>query len=87
LLIFEAPGIFKTNHFDLIKRKLTDLFNNIQEDPELGIVLKTMYVVHKLKHYEKDEDLKVKLNDVINSKKSEESKNWARKLYEDIWTQ
>jgi hypothetical protein len=26
LLIFEAPGIFKNNHFDLIKRKLADIF-------------------------------------------------------------
>jgi hypothetical protein len=28
VLIFQAPGIFKTNHLDLIKRKLTDLFDH-----------------------------------------------------------
>jgi hypothetical protein len=30
-LIFEAPGIFKLNHYDMIKKKLVDLVNHAPE--------------------------------------------------------
>jgi len=61
-LIFEAPGIFKLNHYDLIRRKLVDLVNNAPEaHPEMPCLLKTLYVVHKMKNLDKDEQFKAKL--------------------------
>jgi len=75
--------MFKTNHFDLIKRKLTDLFDHTTDEARLGVVLKTMHVIHKLKSYAKNEDLKKKLQDVVDGKASEDVKSWARKLLED----
>lgn len=65
VLIFEAPGIFKENHFDLIKRKLIDLFDHSPEESKIGDVLKTMHAVHKFKKFAQDEDLKKKLEDFI----------------------
>lgn len=49
----------------------------------MAVILKTMYVVHKVKKYEKDATLHEKLNGILEGK-SEEAKNWARKLLEDI---
>lgn len=83
VLIFEAPGIFKINHFDIIKRKMADLLLNASDEGDLAVVLKTMYVVHKVKKYEKDAAIHEKLKS-IEGLKSEEAKNWARKLVEDI---
>jgi hypothetical protein len=83
VLIFEAPGIFKLNHFDILKRKMADLFLNSTDEGEVAVVLKTMFVVHKVKKYEKDAKIHEKLKGVESSK-SEEAKNWARKLIEDI---
>lgn len=57
VLIFEAPGIFKLNHFDILKRKMSDLFLHASDENEVGVILKTMYVVHKVKKYEKDAHL------------------------------
>ena len=60
--MFEAQGIFKLNHFDLIKRKLVDIIHNANEQHlDMPILLKTMYSVHKIKNLEKDERLKAKL--------------------------
>ena len=61
LLIFEAPGIFKLNHYDILKRKMSDLFFNTSDENDLASILKTMYVVHKVKKYEKNEKLQEKL--------------------------
>lgn len=83
VLIFEAPGIFKINHFDIIKRKMADLLLNAHEEADLAVILKTMYVVHKVKKYDKDAAIHEKLRSV-EGLKSEEAKNWARKLIEDI---
>ncbi len=59
VLIFEAPGIFKLNHFDLIKKKLVDLVYHAPDGhSDIPILLKTLYVVHKMKNLEKDEKLK-----------------------------
>lgn len=83
VLIFEAPGIFKINHFDIIKRKMADLLLNAHDESDLAVILKTMYVVHKVKKYDKDAAIHEKLKSV-EGLKSEEAKNWARKLIEDI---
>jgi hypothetical protein len=42
-----------------------------------------MHVVHKLKAYGKSEELKKKLQTVVEGKGSEDVKSWARKLLED----
>lgn len=83
VLIFEAPGIFKLNHFDIIKRKMADLFLHATDEADSAVILKTMYVVHKVKKYEKDASIHEKLKAIENGK-SEEAKNWARKLLEDL---
>ena len=83
VLIFEAPGIFKINHFDILKRKMAGLFLHSSDEAEVAVVLKTMYVVHKVKKYDRDAAIHDKLKAVENGK-SEEAKNWARKLLEDI---
>lgn len=84
-LIFEAPGIFKLNHYDLIKRKLVDLVNNAPEGHvDMPSLLKTLYVVHKMKNLEKDETFKAKLKSISEKMTSNEGKNWARKLIEDL---
>lgn len=85
VLIFEAPGIFKLNHFDLIKRKLVDLVNHAPENhSDMPTLLKTLYVVHKMKNLEKSEAFKEKLTSISEKMISVEGKNWARKLIEDL---
>ena len=59
-MLFEVPTIFKSNHFDLIKKKLIDIIYNCPES-ELASVIKTMYVVHKHKNFAKDEKLKARI--------------------------
>ena len=50
------------NHYDLIKKKLVDLVNNAPEGHvEMPCLLKTLYVVHKMKNLDKDEAFKAKL--------------------------
>jgi hypothetical protein len=68
VLIFEAPGIFKLNHFDIIKRKMADLLLNTTDEDDLAVILKTMYVVHKVKNYEKDPKLHDRLKSVESTK-------------------
>lgn len=55
------PGIFKLNHFDIIKKKMYDLFFSTEDQNDLAAILKTMYVVHKVKKYDKDEKLHQRL--------------------------
>jgi hypothetical protein len=54
-----VPGIFKLNHFDLIKRKLVDLVYHVDEKHvDLPALMKTLYVVHKMKNLEKSAEFK-----------------------------
>lgn len=56
------PGIFKLNHFDLIKRKLVDLVHKVEDKhPDVPALLKTLYVVHKMKSLDKNAELKERL--------------------------
>lgn len=85
VLIFEVPGIFKLNHFDLIKRKLVDLLYHADEKhPDVSVLLKTLYVVHKMKNLDKNAELKEKLVSLSEKVTSGEAKNWAKKLIEDL---
>jgi hypothetical protein len=85
VLIFEAPGIFKLNHFDLIKKKLVDLVNHAPEGhPEMPTLLKTLYVVHKMKNLDKDATFKAKLEAIGEKMTSMEGRNWAKKLMDDL---
>lgn len=73
------------NHYDMIKKKLVDLVNNAPEaHPEMPSLLKTLYVVHKMKNIDKDEQFKAKLGSISDKMISIEGKNWARKLIEDL---
>lgn len=47
-------------------------------------LLKTLYVVHKMKNLDKSETFKEKLTSISEKMLSVEGKNWARKLIEDI---
>ncbi len=40
---------------------MSDLFFNTSDENDLASILKTMYVVHKVKKYEKNEKLQEKL--------------------------
>ena len=85
MLIFEAPGIFKLNHFDLVKRKLVDLvYHAPEQHADMPILLKTLYIVHKMKNLEKSQELKEKLTALSEKMISVEGKNWAKKLIEDL---
>ncbi len=73
------------NHFDLIKRKLVDLVYHAPENhPDVPILLKTLYVVHKMKNLEKNPEFKEKLTIMSEKISSGEAKNWAKKLIEDL---
>ena len=50
----------------------------------MASLLKTLYVVHKMKNLEKDEQFKAKLASITEKMISIEGKNWARKLIEDL---
>ena len=71
MLIFEAPGIFRINHFDLIKKKLLDIYYNCFSKEEISSILKTVYLLHKMKKYEKDGIFKEKLDATIISESPE----------------
>lgn len=69
----------------MIKKKLVDLVYHAPDGhSDIPILLKTLYIVHKMKNLDKDEKLKEKLNDLSGKMSSVEGKNWARKLIEDI---
>jgi hypothetical protein len=61
---------------------MADLFLHATEEADVAVILKTMYVVHKVKKYDKDAALRDRLK-TVEAGKSEEAKNWARKLLED----
>jgi hypothetical protein len=47
-------------------------------------LLKTLYVVHKMKNLDKDEAFKAKLVSISEKMVSVDGKNWAKKLIEDL---
>jgi hypothetical protein len=65
LLIFEAPNIFKPTHLEIIKRKLVDLLLNGRGDSQLAIILKTIYILHRLKNYDKNQEVKALLKNLL----------------------
>lgn len=47
---------------------MSDLFLHATDEAEMAVILKTMYVVHKVKKYEKDATLHEKLKTVLDGK-------------------
>jgi hypothetical protein len=47
---------------------MSDLFLHATDEAEAAVILKTMYVVHKVKKYEKDATLHEKLNQTLGGK-------------------
>ena len=43
-----------------------------------------MFIVNKMSKYQKNQNVKTKLNKIIKESKKEQNKNWARKLVEDF---
>ena len=61
-----------------------DLLTNTREDLVLTVILKTMYIVNRLKKYEKDETVKALLLNIMEKTHNEDTKTGARKLVDDF---
>lgn len=84
VMIFEAAGIFTPSQLLIIQNKMLDFFKNITDEKVQAVVLKSMFILHKIRAYPKNEELKNKLSKIIKETKWEETRNWARKLHDEL---
>ena len=84
ICIFESPGLFSPPQCRTIKKKLQEFFLKLSADEKLEVVLKSMYIMHKIEKYEKNQEMTVKLDKLIKESKKEETRNWAKKLRDDL---
>ena len=84
ICVFQAPGFFKEKHIPIIKSKLIDFLLAVDEEKQLEIILKTIFIVNRFQQYQKNEFVKSKLERLTKEAKKEEIKNWARKLTDEF---
>lgn len=81
--IFQIPGLFSQAQIALIQRKLKEYFNVLNNEAKLELVIKNMFIMHKMKPYQKDE-IFTKLDKLVKEVKREETRNWSKKLRDDL---
>lgn len=70
ICIFQIPGLFDANQTNSIQKKLKDIFNNVNDDSKLSLIIKNMFIVNKLKKYERSE-IATKLDKLVKETKNE----------------
>lgn len=62
--IFQVPGLFSKEQTALIQRKLKDFFNNVNDEAKLELIIKNMFIMHKMNKYNK-QDVFAKLDKLV----------------------
>lgn len=83
LCIFQIPGLFDAQKTGVIQRKLKDIFLHCDNEEDLALVLKNMFIMQKIQKYQKEE-ISHKLDRLIKDVKKEDTRNWARKLRDSL---
>lgn len=73
------PGLFNEAQTAKSQLKLKQLFNKVQDEDKLALVLKNMVIMNKIKKFQKN-DVQAKLEKILKESKNEAAKNWAMKL-------
>ena len=81
--VFQMPGLFDQTQTAKIQKKLKDYFNAVTNEDKLELILKNMFIMHKLCRYQKN-DVFGKLDKLVKEVKNEHTRNWARKLKDDL---
>ena len=81
--IFQIPGLFSSEEITLIQKKLKDFFNHVDDEAKLQLIIKNMFIMHKMSRYNRP-DIFNKLDKLVKDVKKEETRNWAKKLRDDL---
>ena len=84
LCIFESPGLFNQIQNRKIKVKMFEFFLKVNAEEKLEVILKNMYIMHKIEKYDKNPEMINKLDNLIKQCKKEGTRNWAKKLRDDL---
>ena len=84
ICIFESPGLFNPEQNRVIKKKLAEFLLNVDSEQKLEVILKGMFIMHKIERYDKNAEVLQKLEKLVKEAKVEETRNWARKLRDDL---
>lgn len=52
--VFQIPGLFSQEQIGLIQRKLKEYFHALDNEAKLELVVKNMFIMHKMKPYKKE---------------------------------
>ena len=69
--VFQAPGFFKESHIPIIKNKLIDFMLAVDDEMQLEIILKAIFIVNNIQKYQKNESVKSKLERLAKEAKKE----------------
>lgn len=83
MCIFQMPGLFSPEQTSRAQAKLKDMFNKVDKEEKLALILKNMFIMQKLKKYNKN-DISVRLDKIIKEAKYDQARNWAQKLRDDL---
>lgn len=81
--VFQIPDLFNQQQTAAIQRKLKEIFNHVDDEEKLALIIKNMFIMNKLCKYERN-DIYGKLDKLVNNAKKEETRNWAKKLRDDL---
>lgn len=59
------------------------MLNKVNNEEKLALVLKNMFIMQKLKKYNKN-DISGRLDKIVKEAKNEQARNWAQKLRDDL---
>ena len=54
ICVFQIPGLFNLEQIAVIQAKLRDIFQLSENEETLALILKNMFILHKMKKYQKD---------------------------------
>ena len=60
-----------------------EFFDKVNNEAKLELIIKNRFIMHKIKKYNK-QDVFNKLDRLVKEVKREETRNWARKLKDDL---
>lgn len=79
ICISQIPGLFNASQMEAIHHSLQKILLNKNNEDDMNLVLKNMFVMHRIRKYQKEE-IFAKVDKLAREAKSEETRNWARKM-------
>ena len=54
ICVFQIPGLFNPQQTGVIQRKLKDIFLHTNNEENLALIIKNMFIMHKIEAYQKN---------------------------------